>query len=91
MDYSKNKVSFLNVISNIACIIIISIYSFKDSSEIGVFGKIAVVFAAFGILINTSSLIKNIGDNIGASKKLLKTIDLAVFSVVGFLIGRFLI
>lgn len=65
MDYSKNKVLVLNVISNIACIIIISIYSFKGKSEIGVFDKIVVVFAAFRILINTSSLIENIGLNIG--------------------------
>lgn len=91
MEYAKNKISTVNIVSAIACIAILSMYSFKSSSEIGVFGNIAIIVAAFGVLSNASSLIHSLGENIGLSKNLLKAIDIPLFAVVGFLVGTILV
>lgn len=91
MEYAKNKISTVNIISTIACIAILSMYSFKNSSEIGVFGNIAIVVSAYGVLSNSSSLIHSLGENIGVSKSLLKSIDIVIFTVVGFLVGTILV
>lgn len=91
MEYAKNKISTVNIISTIACIAILSMYSFKNSSEIGVFGNIAIVVSAYGVLSNASSLIHSLGENIGVSKSLLKSIDIVIFTVVGFLVGTILV
>lgn len=91
MEYAKNKISTVNILSTIACIAILSMYSFKNSSEIGVFGNIAIVVSAYGVLSNASSLIHSLGENIGVSKSLLKSIDIVIFTVVGFLVGTILV
>lgn len=91
MEYAKNKISTVNIISTIACIAILSMYSFKNSSEIGVFGNIAIVVSAYGVLSNASSLIHSLGENIGVSKSLLKSIDIVIFTVIGFLVGTILV
>ncbi|MBW4863834.1 MAG: hypothetical protein KZY57_13485 [Paeniclostridium sp.] len=91
MENTKNDSLLLRIVSMFICLSIILYYVFSNDTQIGVFGKIAILCAPLGISMNIMAIICNICSKKNISKSVLATLNTVIFFAIGFISGIFLI
>ncbi|CEJ72411.1 Uncharacterised protein [[Clostridium] sordellii] len=91
MKNIKNNSLLLRIALMLICVSIISYYVFSNDTQIGVFGKIAILCAPLGISMNIMDFICNICSKKNISKSVLTTLNIVIFFATGFISGIFLI
>ena len=87
MENTKNNVLSVSIVSAVVCIVVISHYLIDRNASIGVFGKIAIVCASFGLALNVILVLCSLGSKKNISKTILTTINIIIFCIVGFVTG----